>query len=442
MGLMSAIGGFFAGDGGRPRDPGDQFWWTPDPSGDGDQIVVSYKTVLQLPEVYACLTVLSESVASLPLVTFKRKEGGEKERADNHPVAGLLHDQPNDFDTAYTWRRQMTWDAALHRNAFSEIKPGLKGPIGSLQRIDPLLVDVVKLEDGAIVYDVADVPGRVRRLDASQVFHLKVPPLDSDGKMGRPIITDSWHIFSHALAVQDFGRRFFENGATPGGFLTSPEFKTPEQRKDWAQKWQRFFSGKKRFRIAVLDGGADYKQAHIANDAAQFNETALSMSLKLLRLWHMPPHKVGILDTSNRSTTEQQALEYVTDCLMPWLVLWEQAILKDLMLRRGFFAEHNVAGLLRGDLKSRYEAYAIGRQWGFLSANDIRKKENENSIGPAGDTYLEPMNMVPAGTPADQRGQNKSDPAPPGRNNKPGANGHAVDVTALIEEVNGNSHEI
>jgi HK97 family phage portal protein len=169
------------------------------------------------------------------------------------------------------------------------------------------------------------------------------------------------------------------------------------------------FGGNNRNKIGVIDDGGKFTPMPIDNKAAQFIETYKEVALSICRLWRMQPHKIGLLDKAAFSNIEQQALEFVTDTLMPWIVMWEQAIKRDLLTDPRLYAHHNVAGLLRGDLKSRYESYAQARNWGWLSVNDIRRLENLNPVD-NGDIYLEPLNMVPSGTDRaqlQQRGQSQ-----------------------------------
>lgn len=379
------------------RNPADDYWFGNAMAGGG--ILVNSRTVTQIPEVFACLQVLAQTVAALPLAVYRRRPDGSKERFTQHPIFDLLHHRPSDDATAYEFRHQMTWDLALHRNAFAEIKDGRRGPIDQLIRLDPETVWIVA--DGAsYVYEVRTGTTR-RRLDREQVFHLRAPPLVSNNVLGRSLIEEGSKTFARALALQDYATKFFENDATPGGVVEVPgKFGTVDQADEFKKKWQSQFTGRNRHRVAVLDNAATFKPIDIQNDKAQFIETYREVALQCLRLWRMPPHKVGILDKATFSNIEQQSLEFVTDTVMPWLVAWEQGIGRDLIVAPdSFFAEHNVAGLLRGDIKSRYEAYRIGREWGWLSADDVRSLENMNPLGEGrGDVYLQPLNMAPAGS--------------------------------------------
>lgn len=383
------------------RNPTDDAWFSSSPLAASN--IVSASTVVQIPEAYDCLQVLAQTIAALPLITYRRVGDGGKKRFDRHPIAKLLRSRPSAEHSAYEFRHQMTWDLCLHRNAFAEIILGRGGQVAELIRLDPGLIWVVKGGDG-YVFEVRDGTRR-RRIDPDRVFHLRAPPLSSDNILGRSIIEDGARTFGRALELQDYAAKFFENDATPGGVVTIPGKLTPEQAVEFKKKWQGQFTGANRHKTAVLDNGSDYKRGEAQNDKAQFVETYRECALQICRLWRMPPHKVGILDKATFSNIEQQSLEFVTDTLLPWLVAWEQGISRQLIGNDDeYFAEHNVSGLLRGDIAARYNAYAIGRQWGWLSADDIRSLENMNPL-PDGDgqVYLQPLNMGPAGIPTAQR---------------------------------------
>jgi len=400
-GLRAMIGASTAAP--PPRSPIDDFWYDDAPSRSGP-IRVAADTVVQIPEVLGTVSALMQSVAMLPLLIYRRLDNGGKQRETRHPLADILHHRPNATQTAYEFRAQMTWDLLLHRNAFAEIKDGARGPVDSLTRLDPERIDVqFKTQpDGTVdhVYDYHQDDGRKRRLLPEQVFHLRAPPLISNNLLGRSIIVDGRRTFARALAIQEYITTHFENDATPTSVITTTSsFKTQEEANRFRAMWGKIFRDARNKGLpAVLDGASSFNTVQKDHAKAQVMEAYKEVALQCVRFWRMPPHKVGMLDKATFSNIEQQALEYVTDTLMPWLVAWEQAISRDLILGKDvFFAEHNVGGLLRGDLKSRYEAYAVGRNWGWLSVDDIRRLENMNPI-PNGDVYLQPLNMVPAGT--------------------------------------------
>lgn len=380
------------------RNPADDRWWGGAALHYGT--AVTAETVIQIPEVYDCLNVLSQSVAQLPFIVY-RAEGEERRRQAGHPVARLLGEQANisQETTAYELRAQMTWDAALHANAYAELRSRGNGTGYELIRHDPQGVKILlNANTGAYIYEVLD-GARTRRVLPEEMVHLRKTPLATGNLMGRSLLIDGHRVFSRALVMEDYVRRFFENDATPGGVVEyEAGFKTQEDADTMRERWQKAFAGKNRGKVAILDKGAKFKPVPVENDKAQFIESYKEAALQVCRLWRMPPHKVGLLDKATFSNIEQQSLEFVIDTLMPWLVMWEQAIKRDLLIEEpNLYAHHNVAGLLRGDLKSRYDSYAVARNWGWLSVNDIRRLENMNPVDD-GDIYLQPLNMVPAGT--------------------------------------------
>lgn len=406
-----SVGRMFAGssESGRTRDPSDDFWFQPIGPQGAAGFSVTPETVVQIPEVYDCLNVISETVAWLPLGIFERRPDGSKERADNHPVHDVLHHRANDRDTALEFRMQMQWDFTLHRNAFAEILPGPRGAVDQLIRLDPLQVSWVTLSDGLGIFEFREPDGRTRRIERENMLHLKRAPFQSGGVFGTPVIETGREVLSRAIAIQDFAARFFRNSATPGGVIEMDQpFASDEDRKRFEAQWRRAYTGFNRHKTAVLLPHMKWANVQATNEESQFIETAKEVALQIARLFRMPPHKIGILDKATFSNIEQQSLEFVTDTMMQWLVAWEQAIRRDLILDpERFIAEFNVAALLRGDLKTRFEAYSVGRNWGWLSVNEIRKLENMNPI-PQGDTYLQPLNMVPAGSTGDQTDQAKA----------------------------------
>ena len=403
------------GSTGNGRNPADDRWWGGANIG-RQTTAVTAETVIQIPEVYDCLSVLSQSIAQLPFFVFEAGEDGSRKRLGDHPVTRLLGEQANisQETTAYELRAQMTWDAALHRNAYAEIRPSRGSARFELVRFDPMSVAVkVNQQTGQYLYVVRD-GANTRRVLPEEMLHLRVAPLMPDNLCGRSLLIDGYRVFSRALVMEDYTFRIFENDATPGGVVEfAAKAKTIEDAERLRDRYQRLFGGRNRGKIAVIDDGGKFTPTPIDNKAAQFIETYKEVALSLCRLWRMQPHKVGLLDKATNNNIEHQALEFVTDTLMPWIVMWEQAIKRDMLADPRLYAHHNVAGLLRGDLKSRYDSYAIARQWGWLSVNDILRLENMNPVE-HGDIRLQPLNMVPAGTDVAQLQQQRQAQPQPG----------------------------
>ena len=198
--------------------------------------------------------------------------------------------------------------------------------------------------------------------------------------------------------MQDYGNRFLGNNAQPSVVLTHPGQLGAEGAKNLKAGWRQAQGSGQQHGVAVLEEGMDIRTLSVTPEQAQFLETRKFTVTDICRIFRVPPHMIADLEKATFSNIEHQSLDFTVHSLRPWLVRWEQSIARDLIVNnRAFFAEHNVDGLLRGDLKTRYEAYAIARQWGWLSVNEIRRLENKNPV-PGGDEFLSPLNMTPAGT--------------------------------------------
>lgn len=380
------------------RDPGSDFWYEGIAAAPSAGFPVTLESALQVPAVYDCCQVISRPIASLPLQIFRRLPGGGKEPFPQHPLHSILS-QPNERDSAFVFRGQMQFDLCLHNTAFAEkIRTSdSDGPFAGLKRLDPQTVTLEQGSGDRIAWIVKDKDGTQRRLDEGQVWVLRGLPLRDDGIQGRPQLETARQTISAALAVMDYGARFFANDTKSGGVIEYPgRFKDKESQLNWLSAWRRARSGANRHKDAILEDGAKYVRTSTTNEEAQFLETRKNLWVEIAEIWQVPPHKIGVLDRATFSNIEQQALEFVTDTMLPWFELWEQSISSQLLVQGDdeFFAEFNVAGLLRGDIKARFDAYSKARQWGWLSVNEIRGFENMNPVE-GGDEYLRPMNMQP-----------------------------------------------
>ena len=418
MGILQSIGRALNayvsdGDEGRSLDPMDpRFWGAPDTSTMSGENV-SPATALQLDVVQAILGRLGDAVSTLPVEVFEHIANDDDADADDrrpareHPVAKLLRKRPNARQTSAEFFGDLTTHLAFWRNAYAEIVLSADGFTPAiLEPIHPnRMLKIERRRDGRIVYTVRRLDNTGQDdFDASEIFHLRRAPLTDDGLRGKYMFETARETFGKAQAVENFGSLYFRNGGSGGGVLEHPHhFKTKEDEDRFLAAWRRGNSGIFRHRDRLLLDGVKYTPFSAKNDEAQFIETLREMALKLCRLWNMPPHLIGILEKSPLSNIEQQSIEFVTLCLTPYLVAWEQALTRDCFVgdeADRYFVEFNVAGLLRGDLGSRWKAYSLGRQWGWLSVNDVHRLENMKGIGPAGDVYLTPLNMNAAGSPA------------------------------------------
>lgn len=364
---------------------------------------VNEMTALQTTAVYACVRILAEAIASLPIHVYKHTDEG-KEQDVNHQLYYLLHDEPNPDMTSFVFRETLMSHLLIWGNAYAQI---IRDGRGQVLALYPLLPDrmTVRRDDKGELYYVyqrseEDNPNFKDKgniiLKKSEVLH--VPGLGFDGLIGYSPIAMAKNAVGMTLATEEYGASFFANGANPGGVLEHPGIlKDPSKvRESWNQVYQGTNNSHK---VAVLEEGMSYKTIGIPPNEAQFLETRKFQINEIARLYRIPPHMVGDLEKSSFSNIEQQSLEFVKYTLDPWVVRFEQAFKKALLLpdeKKTYFIKFNVDSLLRGDYQSRMNGYAIGRQNGWLSTNDIRRLEDMNPLSKeeGGDLYLVNGNMT------------------------------------------------
>ncbi len=358
---------------------------------------VNETTAMQTTAVYACVRILSEAVASLPLHVYEYSEGGKRLLTD-HPLDALLHDEPNSDMTSFVFRETMMSHLLIWGNAYAQIIRNGKGEVIALYPLQPDKMDVERDERGRLYYVYSrytDENPNIKHygqivLWPEEVLH--IPGLGFDGLIGYSPIAMARNAVGMTMACEEYGASFFANGANPGGVLEHPGvLKNPGKVRE---SWNSVYRGASNaHKIAVLEEGMKYQQIGIPPEEAQFLETRKFQINEIARLYRIPPHMVGDLEKSSFSNIEQQSLEFVKYTLDPWVVRWEQALKKALLLpeeKEKIFLKFNVDGLMRGDYQSRMSGYAIGRQNGWLSANDIREMEDLNPISEeeGGNLYL------------------------------------------------------
>ena len=365
---------------------------------------VTERSAMQMTAVYSCVRILAEAIAGLPLHLYTYKEDGGKEKAIGHPLYLLLHDEPNPEMSSFVFRETLMTHLLLWGNAYAQIIRNGKGEVVALYPLMPNRMTVDRDSSGQLFYSYqmnnSDAPtmktGSVI-LKSSDVLH--IPGLGFDGLVGYSPIAMAKNAIGLAIATEEYGAKFFANGATPGGLLEYPgTVKDPDRVRE---SWNKGFSGSQNAgKVAILEEGMKYTPISIAPEQAQFLETRKFQINEIARIFRVPPHMVGDLEKSSFSNIEQQSLEFVKYTLDPWVVRWEQSLSRALFTpeeKKKYFFKFNVEGLLRGDYQSRMNGYATARQNGWMSANDIRELENLDRI-PAeegGDLYLINGNMLP-----------------------------------------------
>jgi HK97 family phage portal protein len=359
---------------------------------------------LKLAAVWACVRVRSEDIAKLPCILYKRQADGSKVRATEHPLYSLMRDKPNPRMTAFEFRQLMQTELDLRGNALALKEFNGRGRVVALWPVCWARVEVLSSADQhELYYRVKDKNGKIiDTFPAEGVLHLR--GLSLDGMVGLSPIAYHRETIGLALAAQKYGSAFFGNNAQPRGAIKVPTVLSPEASAALRASWESKYRGVENSnKIGIFDGGMEYVQTGMNNNDAQYIEMRGLQNSEIWRIFRVPPHKVGDLSKATFSNIEQQSLEYVTDCLMSELVRWEQTLKRDLLLvseQDTYFFEFLVDALLRGDFKSRMDGYAIARNWGIFSADDCRDRENMNHLPDAkGQIYLQPLNMVEAGTP-------------------------------------------
>ena len=383
--------------------------------------VVTERSAMQMTAVYSCVRILAEAIAGLPLHLYRYTDKGSKEKAVEHPLYLLLHDEPNPEMSSFVFRETLMTHLLLWGNAYAQIIRNGKGEVLALYPLMPNKMTVDRDEHGKLYYSYQHSKDEANTMKESTVILqpkdvLHVPGLGFDGLVGYSPIAMAKNAIGLAIATEEFGAKFFQNGAAPSGVLEHPgTIKDPSKVRE---AWQSQFGGSQNTgKVAVLEEGMKYTPISISPEQAQFLETRKFQINEIARIFRVPPHMVGDLEKSSFSNIEQQSLEFVKYTLDPWVIRWEQSLMRTLLTpdeKKDYFFKFNVDGLLRGDYASRMSGYATARQNGWMSANDIRELENLDRI-PAeegGDLYLINGSMLPmaqAGAYADSDGKEDTD---------------------------------
>lgn len=394
MGLLQGI--FKARD--KPQNTLNSSWYTFFFGTASSGKPVNENTAMQMTAVYSCVRILSETVAGLPLHVYRYNDSGGKEKNLKHPLYKLLHDEPNPEMTSFAFRETLMSHLLLWGNAYAQIIRNARGEVISLYPLMPNKMTVDRDSSGRLFYLYQRSSGDGASLgkdnsvylDPSDVLH--IPGLGFDGLVGYSPIAMAKNAVGLAIATEEYGAKFFANGAAPGGVLEHPgTIKDPQKVKD---SWNAAYQGSANsHRVAVLEEGMKYQTIGISPEQAQFLETRKFQINEIARIFRVPPHMLADLEKSSFSNIEQQSLEFVKYTLDPWVVRWEQTMCRALLSsteKPNVFIKFNVDGLLRGDYQSRMNGYATARQNGWMSANDIRELENLDRILPelGGDLYL------------------------------------------------------
>jgi HK97 family phage portal protein len=366
---------------------------------------VTERSAMQMTAVYSCVRILAEAIAGLPLHVYQYNNDGGKDKALKHPLYHILHDEPNPEMSSFVFRETLMTHLLLWGNAYAQILRNGKGEVIGLYPLMPNKMTVDRDDKGHLFYQYQRSNDEAIKSDSMVILSpqdvLHIPGLGFDGLVGYSPIAMAKNAIGLAIATEEYGAKFFANGAAPSGVLEHPgTIKDPAKVRE---SWNTTFGGSGNAgKVAVLEEGMKYTPISISPEQAQFLETRKFQINEIARIFRVPPHMVGDLEKSSFSNIEQQSLEFVKYTLDPWVIRWEQSIMRTLFTpeeKKKYYVKFNVEGLLRGDYQSRMTGYATARQNGWMSANDIRELENLDRI-PAeegGDLYLINGNMLPLG---------------------------------------------
>ena len=402
MKIFDFIRGLF-----KSRDkPKDSYYFSGAPFLFGRSIsgkTVNETTALQISAVFACVKILAESVACLPLHVYQRN-GNNKTLATQHPLYRILHDAANEEMTAYSFKETMMLHLLTSGNSYSQLGIGRRGEISGLYPLQSKRMQVERDDNGKRIYKYRPTMGENEHMKTPEEITfqsweiLHIPALGFDGLIGFSPIAMARNAIGVAIATEEFGAKFFENGARPSGILTHPgTLKNPDALRE---SWQSVYGGTDNTgKVAILEEGMKYESISIPPDDAQFLDTRKFQIAEIARIFRVPLHMINELDRATFSNITQQSLEFITYTLTPWLIRLEQSFNKLLFTqaeREQYFVKFNVDGFLRGDYETRMRGYSQALQSGILSVNEVRSLEDLNSI-PAeagGDYHLVNGNLA------------------------------------------------
>lgn len=357
-------------------------------------VTVNHESAMRATAVYASVRVLAEGVSQLPLILYRRRTDGGKDRATQHPLWRILHETPNQWQTDFEFREMMMGHVALRGNFYAWKNMVDRG--ARLRELIPLHPDRMEVEqqpDSSIKYRYTNNQGERFTFEQSEIFHVR--GMSFDGVVGIDPITYQRESIGHYLAAERHGSNFFGNGAHPAGALKHPKTLSDKAHHNLEESFQRNYGGANSGRPMVLEEGMEWQQLSISNENSQFLETYKHKRTEIASMFRVPPHMIGDMERATFSNIEQQSLDFVIYTLLPWLRRIEKAMQRDLVpesSRGQLFAEHLVEGLLRGDSTARKDFYTAMLQHGVLSPNEVREKENMNPRD-GGDSYYFPGNM-------------------------------------------------
>lgn len=352
---------------------------------------------LQMTAVFAAVKLLSESIAMLPL-SLHKKTGDKTEQALDHMLYKLLKYRPNNEVNIFSFKQSFVASMLLQGSAYIHKGMNIYGDTVELNVLLPQYVYKERI-NGKIYYNYTDKNGS-RKLTFEEVIN--IPYFTINGIDGLSPIGVCRKSVALGLKAENHAELYYDNGGKPNGFIKAPQKLTDEAYERLKKSFNENYGGNNSFKTGILEGGADYIGIPLNMKDAQFIESRKFQVSEIARIFGVPPHKIGDLEKATFSNIEEQNIEFATTSIIPFATKIEEALNFHLLTTKeresGYFFKFNANALLRGNIQARYEAYTKGRNWGWLSVNEIRELEDLNPIE-NGDVYLEPLNMVEAGKP-------------------------------------------
>jgi HK97 family phage portal protein len=352
--------------------------WNDSPARGPSGMRITPETAMQCSTVLACVRLIAENVATVPLHLYRRLAEGGKERARDLPLYRLLQQQPNGWQTSFEFREMLTAHCLLYGNAFAEIRSGKAGAVTELWPLHPSRMKAEQLEDGTLRYCYREQNGRETIYRQDQIFHLRW--LSNDGVSGMLPITLSRDAIALAQALETHGGAYFGNACRLSGLMESDNPITVETAERLREQFERMHRGADRaHRTAVLPQGVHWKDVQSTNEASQFLETRQYQVIEICRAYRVDPSYVQDKTKVGYASQEQAAIDLVQQTLLPWFRRWESAITRDLVVQ---------------DLAAQANWLTSMMNLGIYSVNEAREVLNMNPIGPEGDQRYMQMNLT------------------------------------------------
>jgi HK97 family phage portal protein len=356
---------------------------------------VTEQTALAASAVYACCAVIAQAVASLPVHVFTQADGT---KLYDHAVARLLAREPNEYSTAPAFRETMMVNALLYGNCYAYIERDTLGVPAALYPLPSDRTRPVRVNGGMLYYETR-IGSTTATLTPDQVFH--VANFSLDGITGISPVQMAKQSVGLSVALERYAAKLFSNGGNIGGILKTPPM-NKEALTSFVASWKQNYVGlDNALKVAVLPGEYDFKPTTMDPEKGQMTAARVHQVREVARVYRVPLHMLGDLEKASYASIEQQSMDFMQNTVAPWVIKWEAEAYRKLLLEREkptHEVRFNLDAMLRASTQERYAAYMTGRQAGFLTTNEIRRKENLPPVE-GGDVLLQPLNMAPSGGP-------------------------------------------